>query len=61
VFSRRTTVTVTGVLVGALFVAALSSGFTQVGVESQWVGAVKGALIAAVLAVAALRAKGARR
>ncbi|MFT4010650.1 MAG: ABC transporter permease [Nocardioidaceae bacterium] len=60
VFSRRLTVTVTGVLVGALFVTALSSGFTQVGLDSQWVGVVKGVLILGVLAITAIRPGGGR-
>lgn len=55
VFSRRMVVTIAGTLVSAIFVAALTNGFTLLGVGSQWVGAAKGVLILAVLAVVAIR------
>jgi len=61
VFSRRLVVSITGTLMSALFVAALANGFTLLGVESQWVGAVKGLLILLVLAVAAIRERTVRR
>lgn len=57
VFSRRMVVTITGTLVSAIFIAALTNGFTQLGVASQWVGAAKGVLILAVLAVVAIRGR----
>lgn len=57
VFSRRLVVTVAGTLVAAVFVAALTNGFTLAGVASQWVGAVKGVLILAVLAIVAFRGR----
>lgn len=58
VFSRRLVVTIGGTLVAAVFVAALGNGFTLLGIGSQWVGVVKGALILAVLALAAVRERG---
>lgn len=58
VFSRRLVVSLGGTLVAALFVAALTNGFTLVGVASQWVGAAKGVLILVVLAVVAVRGRG---
>ncbi|GAA0959016.1 ABC transporter permease [Frigoribacterium faeni] len=61
VFSRRLVVTIGGTLVAAVFVAALSNGFTLLGVGSQWVGVVKGVLILAVLALAAVRERGVTR
>jgi len=54
-FSRRLVVTVSGTLFSAVFVAVLNNGFVSLGVESQWVGITKGALILVVLAVAAVR------
>lgn len=57
VFSRRLVVTIPGTLVAAVFVAALTNGFTLSGVASQWVGAAKGVLILAVLAVVAVRGR----
>ncbi|NKX54466.1 ABC transporter permease [Arthrobacter mobilis] len=57
VFSRRLVVTITGTLVAALFIAALTNGFTLLGVASQWVGAAKGVLILVVLAVVAIRGR----
>lgn len=61
VFSRRLVVTIPGTLVSALFVAALTNGFTLAGVGSQWVGAVKGVLILLVVAVAAVRERSVQR
>ncbi|KQR64768.1 ABC transporter permease [Frigoribacterium sp. Leaf172] len=58
VFSRRLVVTIGGTLVAAVFVAALVNGFTLLGIGSQWVGVVKGVLILAVLALAAVRERG---
>lgn len=60
VFSRRFVVTIGGTLLAAVFVAALGNGFTLIGVDSQWVGAIKGLLILLVLGLAALREKGVR-
>ncbi|MDN4609540.1 ABC transporter permease [Arthrobacter burdickii] len=57
VFSRRLVVSPGGTLVAALFVAALTNGFTLLGVASQWVGAAKGVLILIVLAVVAIRGR----
>jgi ribose transport system permease protein len=57
VFSRRLVVTITGTLVAAVFIAALTNGFTLLGVASQWVGAAKGVLILVVLAVVAIRGR----
>ncbi|WP_104181863.1 ABC transporter permease [Arthrobacter sp. B0490] len=61
VFSRRLVVSLGGTLVAALFVAALTNGFTLLGVASQWVGAAKGVLILVVLAVVAVRGRGTAR
>lgn len=60
VFSRRFVVTIGGTLIAAVFVAALGNGFTLLGVDSQWVGAIKGVLILLVLGLAALRERGVR-
>ncbi|GAA3668285.1 ABC transporter permease [Arthrobacter ginkgonis] len=61
VFSRRLVITIGGTLLAALFVTALSNGMTLAGIASQWVGAVKGALILAVLTVVVLRSKAGNR
>jgi ribose transport system permease protein len=61
VFSRRLVVSLGGTLVAALFVAALTNGFTLLGVASQWTGAAKGVLILVVLAVVAVRGRGTAR
>lgn len=61
VFSRRLVITIGGTLLAALFVTALSNGMTLSGLASQWVGAVKGALILAVLTVVVLRSKAGSR
>lgn len=61
VFSRRLVVSLGGTLVAALFVAALTNGFTLLGVASQWVGAAKGVLILVVLAAVAVRGRGTAR
>jgi len=61
VFSRRLVITIGGTLLAALFVTALSNGMTLSGIASQWVGAVKGALILAVLTVVVLRSKAGSR
>lgn len=60
-FSRRLVVTITGTMFSAIFVAVLTNGFTQLGVQSQWIGVAKGVLILVVLAVAAIRERGVRR
>lgn len=57
VFSRRLVVSIPGTLVAAVFIAALTNGFTLLGVASQWVGAAKGVLILVVLAVVAIRGR----
>ncbi|MEU2613172.1 ABC transporter permease [Micromonospora sp. NPDC007271] len=54
IFSRRLVVNVPGTLVGALFVAALSNGFTLINIPTYWVSGVKGVLILAVVAISAL-------
>lgn len=54
VFSRRRVVTVWGAALGALLVAALSSGFALLQVNIFWTGGVKGALILLVLVASAL-------
>jgi ribose transport system permease protein len=61
VFSRRLVVTITGTLSSAVFVVILTNGFSQLGVQSQWIGIAKGALILLVLAVAAIRERSIRR
>ena len=60
-FSRRLVVTITGTLFSAVFVAVLTNGFTQLGVQSQWIGLAKGILILLVLAIAAIRERSVRR
>jgi ribose transport system permease protein len=60
-FSRRLVVTITGTLSSAIFVVILTNGFSQLGVQSQWIGLAKGALILLVLAVAATRERSIRR
>ena len=57
IFSNRLVVSVPGTVLAAIFVAALSSGLTLLGVESQWVGAAKGLLILVVLASVTLKGR----
>ena len=60
-FSRRLVVTITGTLFSAIFVVILTNGFSQLGVQSQWIGVAKGVLILLVLAVAAIRERSVKR
>jgi ribose transport system permease protein len=56
VFSRRLLPNIGGTLLGALFAGLLTNGFTLTNVPTYWVVTVKGALVLAVVAVAALAA-----
>jgi ribose transport system permease protein len=55
IFSRRLVVNIVGTAVGAMFVAALSNGFTLVNIPTFWTSGVKGTLILIVVAVSAFR------
>jgi len=54
-FSRRWVINIPGVLVGAIFVGALTNGFTLVNIATYWVLAVKGILILIVVAATSLQ------
>lgn len=54
-FSRRWVINIPGVLVGAIFVGALTNGFTLVNIATYWVLAVKGVLILIVVAATSLQ------
>lgn len=56
-FSRRWVVNIPGTLVGAIFVGALTNGFTLTNIETYWVLAVKGSLILIVVAATSLHKK----
>ena len=53
-FSPRRVVTVWGAVLGAVLVAALSIGFTSMGVNVFWTGLIKGTLILVVVALGAV-------
>ncbi len=57
IFSRRLIVNILGTVVGGMFVAALTNGFTLINVPTYWVSGVKGLLILLVVAISALRSK----
>ncbi len=54
-FSRRWVINIPGTLVGAIFVGALTNGFTLVNIATYWVLAVKGVLILIVVAATSLQ------
>ena len=54
-FSRRFVINIPGTLVGALFVGALTNGFTLVNIATYWVLGVKGGLILIVVAAVSLQ------
>jgi ribose transport system permease protein len=54
-FSRRWVINIPGTLVGAIFVGALTNGFTLVNIQTYWVLAVKGVLILIVVAATSLQ------
>ncbi len=54
-FSRRFVINIPGTLLGALFVGALTNGFTLVNIATYWVLAVKGILILIVVAAVSLQ------
>jgi ribose transport system permease protein len=56
-FSRRWVVNIPGTLVGAIFVGALTNGFTLTNIETYWVLAIKGSLILIVVAATSLHKK----
>jgi ribose transport system permease protein len=58
VFSRRLLPNIGGTLLGALFAGLLTNGFTLTNVPTYWVVTVKGALVLAVVAVAAQAGRG---
>ena len=57
-FSRRRVVTISGALMGAILVNALSNGLGLLGVNIFWTGMIKGILILVVLAASALQQGG---
>ena len=54
-FSRRWVINIPGTLVGAIFVGALTNGFTLVNIATYWVLAVKGVLILIVVAATSIQ------
>lgn len=56
-FSRRWVVNILGTLIGAIFVGALTNGFTLVNIDTYWVLAVKGILILIVVSATSLHKK----
>jgi ribose transport system permease protein len=54
-FSRRWVINIPGTLVGAIFVGALTNGFTLVNIATYWVLAVKGVLILIVVAATSVQ------
>ncbi len=54
-FSRRWVINIPGTLVGAIFVGALTNGFTLTNIPTYWVLAVKGILILIVVAATSLQ------
>ena len=54
-FSRRWVINIPGVLLGAVFVGALTNGFTLTNIPTYWVLAVKGGLILLVVAATSLQ------
>jgi len=60
IFSRKLAPNIPGTLVGALFAAMLTNGFTLTNVPTYWIATVKGVLIIAVVGIAALNQREAR-
>ncbi|MEM7443892.1 MAG: ABC transporter permease [Pseudomonadota bacterium] len=56
-FSPRRVVTVWGAALGAVLVAALATGFKQMGVNVFWTGLIKGSLILIVVALGVISAR----
>ena len=54
-FSRRWVINIPGTLIGAIFVGALTNGFTLVNIATYWVLAVKGVLILIVVAATSIQ------
>ena len=54
-FSRRWVINIPGVLLGAVFVGALTNCFTLTNIPTYWVLAVKGGLILIVVAATSLQ------
>lgn len=57
-FSPRRVVTMWGAVLGAVLVAAISTGFKSMGVNVFWTGLIKGSLIVVVVALSALSQRG---
>jgi ribose transport system permease protein len=56
-FSRRWTINIPGVLIGAFFVGILTNGFTLINVPTYWVHGIKGILVLFVVSATALQQK----